>query len=815
MRSLASYFWHTVRRLIKSPGYTITAVLILGLGIGANTVIFSLINSVLLKPLPYPHPDRLVQLFEQFANFDRARFNYLDYLDYSTNQHSFAALTLLREDDFNLSGLGEPQRISGLYVSGSFFHVLGRPFLMGRPFGEAEDKPNASAVVVISEHLWRTQFHSDAKLLGSDLLLNGRPFQVVGITPAQGNEDRPVDLYVPLSRAPFFGTSVTTTRGGHSFSCIGRLKQGTSIQQALADLQVIRRNLADTYPQTNKAFGIRLAPYLDSVMTDYSTTLWLLEAAVACLLLITCANVGNLLLARARERRREISIRAALGAGRFRLVIELLLESFVLAAAGGCVGIVLSCWGIQAIRALVPPDIARFQEISVDAGALIFVFWVTLFAALFSGLVPAITHSKISLGSALKQEGDRSGTVGRERNRTQSILVAGQVALTSVLLIGAGLIARSFQVLQSTPLGFKPNHILTAKFYLADAKYATQADCQSFFDTLLTKVRGLPGVTAASIDSNLPFSGDHNVNGFAIVGQPDPDLSQVPLLEAEYVSNGYFKTAGIPLLKGRLFSDQDTAGKDKVVIVSEGLARRYFPGQDPIGKQISDLLNLVGLKRNVYTIIGVVGTVLAENPESQETPFQAYYPPAQNPSATNLVNGGTLIIRTENDPESLVAPLKKIAAELDPNLPLYGIDRFDDLVTESFATKRLATTVVSLFSGTALLLAGVGLYGVLSYAVAQRKREIGVRMALGAQSSRIVRLVINQGLILVAIGLLIGLSAALILSRLIASILYEVSPTDLVSIGLSVLILSFTALIACLFPALRATRIDPITALRE
>jgi putative ABC transport system permease protein len=815
MRSLTSYLGHTIRRLAKSPGFTVTAVLILGLGIGANTAIFSLISGVLLKPLPYPHPERLVNVFETFANLDRANINYRDYLDYSANQHSFDALTIFREEDFNLSGRGEPVRISGLYVSGSFFHVLGRPFLIGHPFGEADDKPDAPGVVVLSEHLWRTQFRSDANLLGGDLLLNGRRFQVIGITPAQGNEGRPVDLYVPVSQAPFFGTTLTTTRGGHSFSSIGRLKPDTSIQQALADLQVTRQNLADSYPQTNKAFGIRLFPYLDSVMTDYSTTLWLLEAAVACLLLITCANVGNLLLARTRERRKEITIRAALGAGRFRLAIELLLESLVLAVAGGCIGLLLSYWAVDAIRGLAPRDISRFQDITVDAGALIFVLAVTFFAALFSGLAPALMNSRISLGSALKREGDRGDTSGRERNRTQSFLVTGQIALTSILLIGAGLMARSFQALQSAPLGFKPDHVLTANFYLADTKYKTQADCDVFFDAILSKVSRLPGVTSASLNSNLPFAGNHNINGFGIAGQPDPDLSQVPLLEAEYVSNDYFSTVGVPLIKGRFFRAQDNAENQKGVIVSEGLARRYFPNQDPVGKQITDLRDLVGLKRNIYTIIGVVGDVLPENPEFQVTPFQAYYTPAQNPSPTDPVNGGTLIIRTERDPESLVAPLKKIVAELDPNLPLYKIDLFDDLVARAFATKRLATTVVSLFSGTALLLAGVGLYGVLSYAVARRKREIGVRMALGAESIRILHLVFKQGLILVAVGLLIGLSAALTLSRLITSILYGVSATDLVSIVLSALILGLVAVIACLLPAFRATRIDPITALRE
>ena len=815
MRSLISHLRHTIRLLVRTPGFTITAILILGLGIGANTAIFSLINGVLLKPLPYPHPERLVQLFQPFRNFDRVRLSYPDYLDFSANQHSFDALAVYRQDDFNLSGRGDPVRISGLYVSGTFFRLLGRPFLIGHPFGEAEEKPDAPGVVVISEHLWRTRFHSDANLIGTSLSLNGRRFQVIGVTPAQANESVPVDLYVPLGQSPYFGTLTTTARGSHNFSCIGRVKEGSSLHEAQADLEVIRQNLAARYPDTNKAFGIRLVPYLDSAMTDYSTTLWLLEAAVACLLLITCANVANLLLARARERRREISIRAALGASRWRLIIQLLLESSVLAATGGVIGLLFSGWVLDVIRSLAPPDIARFQEVSLDAGALVFVLIITLLTALFSGLFPALVNSEINLASALKQEGDRGGTAGCDRHRAQAFLVAGQVALTSVLLVGAGLLARSFQALQSTPLGFNTNHVLTADIFLSDQKYAAQADCQSFFDALLARIRRLPGVTAASVNTGLPFSASGNITGFGVAGEPDADLSQVPVLEQEYISPDYFKTVGIPLLKGRLFSDQDSADKEKVVIISKSLAERYFPGQDPIGKQIHDLFDLVGLKRNFYTIVGVVGNVQYDNPESQQTPFEAYYPPTQNPLLTSPVNGGTLVIHTESDPRSLVAPLAKIVADTDPNLPLYNVGLFDDLVAKSFATKRLATVVVSLFSGAALLLAAVGLYGVLSYSVAQRRREIGVRMALGAQSTSILQLVVKQGLTVVGIGLLIGLVATLALSHLISGILYGVSATDLVSISLSVLMLGFAALIACVLPALRAIRINPITALRE
>ena len=815
MRSLISRLRQTIRPLFKSPGFTITAILILGLGIGANTAIFSLINGALLKPLPYPHAERLVQLFQPFRNFDRFSFDYPDYLDYRAGQHTFAGLTALINDDFNLAGRGEPQRISGLYVTGDFFQLLGRPFIIGRPFGQAEDEPEAAAVVVVSERLWRTQFHADPNLIGGYITLNGRSFQVIGVTPAQANESAKTDVYVPLSHSVYFGTWLTIQRGSHNFSCIGRLKEGVTLQQAQADLEVIRQNLADRYPKTDQAFGIRAVPYLDSVMTDYTATLWLLEAAVACLLLITCANVANLLLARAQERRREVNIRAALGASRLRLVIELLRESSLLAAGGAVIGVLLAAWAVAAIRTFAPPDVARFQEIELDGGVLVFVLLVTGLTALLSGLFPALINSQANLSSALKQEGDRGGTGGRERHRGQAVLVAGQVALTAVLLIGAGLLIRSFQALQNTPLGFNPDRVLTADVYLADSKYSTNAACQAFFDAMLASLKRQPGVTAVALNSNPPFVGT-NGNGFGIAGQPDPDVSQLPIAEAQWVTPDYFRTVGITLLQGRLFSDQDNHDKENVAIINEALAQRYFPGQDPLGQQLHDLNDIggSGLKRNFFTIVGVVRDVQHNNPESQQTPFQIYYPYAQTLLPTPL-NWGSLAIRTTNDPRVLIPALGKLVAALDPNLPIANVSAFDDVVARSFATKRMATVVVSLFSGTALLLAAVGLYGILSYSVAQRKREIGVRLALGAQSTSILQLVVSQGLRVVGIGLVIGIIAALALSQLISSILYKVSATDPLSIVTGVLVLAVVALIACVLPAFRATRIDPITALRE
>lgn len=628
MNGLLQHLRYTIRVLLKSPGFTITTVLVLGLGIGANTAIFSLVNGVLFKPLPYPKAERLVQIFQPFRSFDKNPLDYPDYRDFNANQRTFEGLTVFFNDDFNLSGQGDPERISGLYVSGSFFKVLGRPLVLGRPFGETEDKPDAPAVVVLSERLWRTRFQSDPKIIGANVSLNSRSFEVIGVTLGQADESRKVDLYVPLSQSPDFA-SIKIRRGAHNFSAIGRLKEGITLQQAQADLEVIDRSLLASYPVWHAGFGARLMPYLDSVVNDYSATLWLLEAAVAFLFLITCANVANLLVARAQERRREIVIRAALGADWTKLVVHLLVESAVLALAGGVFGLLLSVFALNAIKVFAPPNITRFQEIGLNGGSLVLVVVVILFTALFSGLFPAWSKSKANLAFVLKEEGDRAGTAGPQRQRSQNILVAAQVALTCLLLIGAGLLARSFQVLQSTPLGFKPGHVLVADIYLADTKYADQAACKSFFNALLNTVRHLPGIAAVGLNDNLPFTGPE-VHAFGIAGEPDPEPGKMPILEHQVVSPDYFGAVGIPLLRGRMFDEQDQANKQKVVIINEALAQHFFPGQDAVGKQIHDV-NSIGEKQRFYTICGIVSNVQHDSPESQRTPYQAYYLYAQDP----------------------------------------------------------------------------------------------------------------------------------------------------------------------------------------
>jgi putative ABC transport system permease protein len=816
MRSLISHLRHTIRRLAKSPGFTITAILILGLGIGGNTAIYSVIEAVLLKPLPYPHPERLVQVYQSFRSFERLPLDYPDYVDLKAGQHSFQEMAISLNDDFTLTGHGTPELISGTYVSGTFFQLFERSMLLGRSIAVTDDRPDAPGVVVVSEHFWRTMFHGDPNVIGSNLALNGSSFRVIGVTPSVAGESAKIDLYVPLNQSRFYGTLEMTQRGDHDYACFGRLKEGARLEAAKAELEVIQRNLVSWYPE-DFGFGIRALPYLDTVIGSYSGSLWLVEAAVACLLLITCANVATLLLVRAQERAREMSLRAALGASRRRLIAQLLLENSVLAFAGGVIGLAAAAWVLDAIRTLAPDEFARFQEVRLDTGALIFVLIITVVTAALCGLFPALVNSRTNLASALKQGGERGGTAGRGRNLGQALLVAGQVALTVVLLISASLMARSFQALQHTPLGFDALNRLTADLYLTNANYSNDAEYRHFFETLLDRVKTLPGVTSVGLNSAMPFMPSApalNLDGFWISGRPEPPQNQLPAWQVQFISPDYFRSMGIPLIRGRTFTSQDGPDSGKVVIVSQSVAQSFFPGQDPIGKQLYDFHERVGLKRNYYTIVGVAGSVQYDNPESQPTPFQCYYPYTQN-IEPNRINFATLVIHTENNPSLIIEPLRKAISDLDPNLAVSNIGRLGELVANSFAIRQMASVVVSLFSVAALLLAAVGLYGVLSYSVSQKRREIGVRIALGAPSTTILGLIIGQGLRIVGIGLVTGLAAALALSGVVAGILYGVSATDPGSIALSVLSLGLTALIACWLPALRASRIDPITALRE
>jgi putative ABC transport system permease protein len=812
MRGLISNLRYTARVLFRSPGFTVTSVLVLGLGIGANTAIFSLVNCVLLKPLPYPNPDRLVSIYQIFQG-DKAQFDYPNYIDFRANQHTFDSLTAYYNDDFTLTGRGEPERISGIYTSGSLFKVLGRRFIIGAPFGETEDNSETRSVVVISEHLWDSEFNRDPKILGTNVLLNGRSFEIVGVTPAQANEWAKVDLYVPLNQGQDFNEA-KGVRSAFFLWAIGRLKENVTLAQARADFETISEELRRQYPATNSGVGIRLVPYLDSVTNDYSRSLWLLEGAVGCLLLITCANVANLLAIRMQDRRRELSIRAVLGASRTRLIVQSILETSILALAGGLLGLPLAAWGVNLIRSVSPDDITRFQEVALDNGSLVFVLAVTICTALLAGVLPAWLGTDADPAPALAAAGERTRTPGPLRQKKQGVLVASQVALTFLLLTAAGLLARSYQAIQSQPLGFHTAHILTADIYLPSARYADQAKCKAAWNNILEKLRTVPGVTGAALNDVMPFKTLTRIS-FGVTGLPDPEPGKAPLSVKQSISPDYFSVLGVPILRGRAFTNADQADTERVVIINDALADTFFPGQDPLGKQLNNLGDRFGGRRIHYTIVGVVPDVEHNNPEVQLQLFHAYYPYAQDPWGRSPVNAVTLVLSTDGDPNSLTPAVRKAVASFDPDLPLSNVATLDQVVAKGFSARRLPMFVVSLFSAAALLLAAVGLYGLLSYSVSQRRRELGIRIALGAQTFSIIRLVVKQGLRIGGIGLIIGILGSLVLSRFLEGALYHVPSTDPLTLVSASMILSLAALSACLLPAVRATRVNPIKALRE
>jgi putative ABC transport system permease protein len=583
-----------------------------------------------------------------------------------------------------------------------------------------------------------------------------------------------------------------------------------TISQARAEFEVVQRNLADEYPDGDRGYLVRLAPLLESSVSDYTATLWLLGGAVACLLLIASTNIANLFFARALERRNELTIRATLGAGRLRLVCELMVESVLLSVIGGLIGLFVSVWAIELIKVLSPQqELARFQKVSLDTGSLLFFVCASIFTSLLSGLFPALRLSKANLGSALKGVSGRSSTGGPRRQKIQSLLIIIQVAVSCVLLTAAGLLARSFQATQDIPLGFNPHHLLAIQIELPSISYESDGRSLTFFETLIENVRQPPGVSAVALNPNPPFNDWTDSEPFGIPGRPDPEPGQEPMLEWQAITPGYFRTLEIPLLAGRDFETRDLHGNSRVVIINEALAQRYFPGKDPIGKQINDFDDRYGEEKHFYTIVGVAKNVRHDRAEIQQNTFQAYF------SFARWLRDGILLVRSEGNPRALIPAIRKAVVSIDATVALSKVSTFDDWIAKKYATRRLGVLLVIGFSGVALFLSGVGLYGVLAYSVGQRNREFGVRVALGARAPDIWGLVIRQGLKLVCIGLVIGILAALILTRFVENILYGVSPADPVSLAMSVLVLGLVTILACLLPALRATRIDPIAALRE
>jgi putative ABC transport system permease protein len=811
MHSFLQSLRYSVRLLLKSPGFAITAVLILGFGIGVNTAIFSLINGVLLKPLPYPKGDRLVRILIQHQNEGWGSLDYPDYLEIRAAQRSFDTFAVSHGDVLDLSSNGQAEQLHVGFVSPSVFETSGRPFILGRGFTDNEDIRGGPLVVVLSEKFWRQRFNSDPAVIGKNLSLSDQNFQIIGVCPQQLVDWGPpgMDAYVPVNVLNVFGYELWA-REQHLVGCLGRLKDGVSTAQAQAELEVIQQRLALQHPETDAGYSIKVIPLLDSEIGNYSTTIWLLGAAVGCLLLISSANVANLLFARALARRREIAIRAAMGASRLRLVTQLMLETLFLSLLGAVAGLLVAFGTVQAIKALAPQDQYRFQEISVDGMAMAFVFVVILLTSFLSGLLPAWSLSNTNLGSAVKEEGGRTGTGGPRRQRTQSGLVIAQVALACVLVIGTGLLLRSYQQLQNEPRGLNSNHVLTAELSLTSTKYELDGvRTRAFFTSLLARVQEIPEVSGAALNDDLPFYRNYAYTiPFGVEGDPSLDSPQKPRVASHIISSNYFRTLQIPILQGRDFNGQDTIDNQKAVIIDQALAERFFGNKNPLGRQIRTF--------DAYhpgwqaTIVGIVPHVRHNTADYQDASFQVYFPYTQSEQDYEV-----LVVRTAGDPRALIPTLRRVIASIDPTVPVARINSYEDSIDNKFLTRRLGILLITTFSLAALFLSGIGLYGVLAYFVSQRSREIGVRIALGAQRSNILGLVVSEGIKLAGIGLILGTAVAMILARFINGILYGVSGSDPIMLGMSVVVLGLVAIGACLLPALRATRINPITVLRE
>jgi putative ABC transport system permease protein len=812
-----------LRQLRKSPGFAAIAIITLALGIGANSAIFSVINAVLLRPLPYPQSDRLVLIRERTNIFDSGSVSLPNYLDWRASQRCFTDLALFRRDDANLSGATndvEAERVGSARVTYNFLSVLGVRPELGRDFHESDDVPHCKKVALISDGLWRRRFGSSHGVIGQPIILDGLQREIIGVLPTNVQLPRKAQVYIPLEdlRAD---KDYLDRRSHPGFSALGRLNPHVTVGQATADLNTIAAELERRYPDSNTGRRVTALILLDSAVKDYKRGVTLLLAAVACVLLIACANVANMQLARALGRERELAVRAALGASRRQLAKQVLIESAILAAFGAIAGVLLALWGLDIIKAIAPgssasfapSDAIRFQEANLDLKVLAFTAVVTVGAGILVGIWPALRVSRTASLSLSLHEGGRGTNDSARRQRVRSGLVVAQVALALLLLLGAGLTLKSFRNAQNAPLGFNPENILVADVLLPKARYDTDEKIVRFNDQLIQRVRPLPGVEAAALGMNIPFDNNEWDSSFHLTGTPPYPPGERPEAEINIVTPDYFRLMRMPMLKGRAFSDDDRAGRRRSVIIDDTLAQKYFPGKDPIGQQIDD--NQSDEKNPPpLTIVGVVPRT--RNEAAGEDNVDQYHWPQmtfaadQVPSRSNM-----LLVRVKSgDPFALVPSIKRELRELDPDLAFAGISTMETNIAKSLGARRMMMSLLGEFAVIALLLASVGLYGVMAITVTQRTRELGVRLALGAQRADVFRLVLSQGMLLVLVGLTIGLLGAVGAGRGLQSVLYGVGGFDISALSFALCTLAVVALIACWLPARRATRVDPIVALR-
>jgi putative ABC transport system permease protein len=790
-----------LRQLRRNPGFTIVAVLTLALGIGANTAIFSVINAILIRPLPYPEANCLVTVWETHPDIPKLQAAVADYLDWRKQGRDFSQLAAYScrgcwgGANAILTGAGNPEQLEATLVSANLFATLGAKPILGRTFLPGEDLPGKEPSVILSNELWQRHFNSSRDIVGRSIVLSGKSYTVVGVMASGFRFPVWADLWVPLG---LVNPVEFTNRKHHLLDVVGRLSAGVGIEQAQSSLQTVARRLEAQYPATNRNIGVEIIPLQDELVGNLRAVLLTLWGAVGLVLLIACANVANLLLTRAAGRKKEMAVRSALGAGRARVARQLLTESVLLALIGGALGLFVAGWSLDLLRAFSSSHLLRGPAIHIDVRVLLFALAVSVLTGILFGLAPAFQNSGVDLNRSLKESGRQMGT--GDGSGVRRFLVVAEIALALIVLVGAGLVMESFYRLTRADLGFNPDHVLTLEISLPYAKYNTQQTA-AFYQNLLRSVSALPGVRLAGTTDVIPLTSDLDRTRFAVEGAPAPEPGNFPVCQTRAVSPDYFRVMQIPLIKGRYFTEADF--RKSRIIINETMARRFFPHQDPVGREI--LMGVLDPNPAKIPIVGVV----ADSRDIQ--PYADAQPEIYWPFVNSLDN---LVIRTSTEPMGLATPVRNAVLAIDKDQPTYDIRTMDQILSESLAPRRFSMLLLDGFAALALLLAAIGTYSVISFSVEHRTHEIGIRMALGAERRDVLGMVIGQGLKLVLTGVAIGVAGALALTRFLSSLLYGVKPTDPLTFIAVSLILIVVALLACYIPARRAAKVDPMVALR-
>jgi putative ABC transport system permease protein len=814
MRDLAFDLRFGLRVLLRSPGFSVAIVLVLALGIGANTLIFSVVNAVLLRPLPYQDSSRIMQIWhvppaKSFPGMSLFSVSPANYLDWQSQSHSFEEMAAYGGTTFNMGGKERPEAIQAAPVAEGFFSILRVHPALGRTFSPEEDRPGQGHVVVLGNTFWRDHLGADPRVIGRNIVLDGETYNVIGVMPPKFKFPDFAQLWVPLA----WTNEKRAVRGNHNYMVIGRLKSGVDIRSAKAELSAISSRLEQLYPEDDKGWGATLLPLREQIVGDVRPALLVLLGAVAFVLLIACANVANLVLAKTLARRKEIAIRTALGASRVAVLRQVLVETVILSLAGGALGLFLARFGMTLIVKFLGDRLPRSAEITLNAQVLAFTVFVALFAGILAGLFPAVRFTRTDVSEALKQ-GQSRGSSDSGGSKTRGVLVVSEVALSLVLLIGAGLMLRTLWQLSRVQPGFDPHNILTMAIPVPATKFTTPAAQISFFERVLQEVRATPGIEAAGVIDDLPLDNGGSHQPITIEGQPVVPMADQPEVDIRLVSPGYLRAMRIPLIRGRDLTDADVAGRSALVLISASMANRFWPNEDPLGKH----LRLTFFPDAAREVVGIVGDVKLDSLDETRPVATVYWPLDQvsvPPSEAWRSFGMSLAVRTSVDPMSSVSAVTAAIHQVDPEVPVVDVNSMEGLISASVSPQRFNMLLLGAFAGLALVLAAVGIYSVLSYTVRRRVREIGIRMALGATHRDVLSMVVADGMKPILAGVGIGLAAALALGRVVSSLIFGVRATDPLTFAMVAALLVAVGLLATVIPAYRATRVEPVRTLRE